>query len=158
MNRLSVKIMRGCFGGCSFCSITEYEGRLIQSRSEESILNEIENIRDKTPGCTDIMFDLGCPTTNMWRLACKSREIESSCRHLSACTRILHGHLRYLIAYFIAGHPGTRDEDMLSLGMWLKSNGFKADQVQRFYPSPMASVTAMYHSGKNPLQWVGRSS
>ncbi|MFT4632746.1 MAG: putative radical SAM protein YgiQ, partial [Crocinitomicaceae bacterium] len=83
MIRFSVNIMRGCFGGCSFCSITEHEGRLIQSRSEASILNEIENIRDKTPGFTGIISDLGGPTANMWRLACKSREIESSCRRLS---------------------------------------------------------------------------
>ncbi|MFT7133256.1 MAG: putative radical SAM protein YgiQ, partial [Cyclobacteriaceae bacterium] len=83
MIRFSVNIMRGCFGGCSFCSITEHEGRLIQSRSEESILKEIENIRDKTPGFTGIISDLGGPTANMWRLACKSREIESSCRRLS---------------------------------------------------------------------------
>jgi uncharacterized radical SAM protein YgiQ len=251
MIRFSVNIMRGCFGGCSFCSITEHEGRLIQSRSEESILKEIENIRDKTPGFTGIISDLGGPTANMWRLACKSREIESSCRRLSCVypnicknldtdqtplislyrkardikgvkkvliasglrydlavetpeyvkelvTEHVGGYLKiapehteqgplskmmkpgmgtydafkemferyskeagkeqYLIPYFIAGHPGTRDEDMLSLAIWLKNNGFKADQVQNFYPSPMASATAMYHSGKNPLKRVGRSS
>ena len=83
MIRFSVNIMRGCFGGCSFCSITEHEGRLIQSRSEESILNEIEQIRDKTPGFTGVISDLGGPTANMWRLACKSKEIESNCRRLS---------------------------------------------------------------------------
>ena len=69
MIRFSVNIMRGCFGGCSFCSITEHEGRLIQSRSEASILNEIEQIRDKTPGFTGVISDLGGPTANMWRLA-----------------------------------------------------------------------------------------
>jgi uncharacterized radical SAM protein YgiQ len=83
MIRFSVNIMRGCFGGCSFCSITEHEGRIIQSRSEESILNEIQDIRDKTPGFTGVVSDLGGPTANMWRLACKSKTIESSCRRLS---------------------------------------------------------------------------
>ncbi|MCH1555304.1 MAG: YgiQ family radical SAM protein, partial [Pseudomonadales bacterium] len=83
MIRFSVNIMRGCFGGCSFCSITEHEGRLIQSRSEASILNEIEQIRDKTPGFTGVISDLGGPTANMWRLACKDPEIESKCRRPS---------------------------------------------------------------------------
>ena len=72
--------MRGCFGGCSFCSITEHEGRIIQSRSEESILREIEQIRDRRPGFTGIISDLGGPTANMYRMACKSREIEAACR------------------------------------------------------------------------------
>ncbi len=83
MIRFSVNIMRGCFGGCTFCSITEHEGRIIQSRSEASILHEIEEIRDKTPGFTGVISDLGGPTANMYRLACKSPQIESLCRRLS---------------------------------------------------------------------------
>ncbi|MFA7280906.1 MAG: YgiQ family radical SAM protein [Sterolibacterium sp.] len=83
MIRHSVNIMRGCFGGCTFCSITEHEGRIIQSRSETSILQEIEAIRDKTPGFSGIISDLGGPTANMYRLACKDPAIESSCRRLS---------------------------------------------------------------------------
>ena len=50
--------------------------------------------------------------------------------------------------------PGTSDKDMLNLALWLKTNNFRADQVQAFYPSPMATATAMYHSGKNPLRKV----
>jgi radical SAM superfamily enzyme YgiQ (UPF0313 family) len=83
MIRFSINIMRGCFGGCTFCSITEHEGRIIQSRSEQSILHEIEEIRDKTPGFTGIISDLGGPTANMYRLACKDPKIESACRRLS---------------------------------------------------------------------------
>lgn len=83
MIRFSINIMRGCFGGCTFCSITEHEGRIIQSRSEESILHEIEEIRDKTPGFTGVISDLGGPTANMYRLACKDERIEASCRRLS---------------------------------------------------------------------------
>ena len=83
MIRFSVNIMRGCFGGCTFCSITEHEGRIIQSRSKESILAELENIRDKTPGFTGVISDLGGPTANMWRLGCKSAEIEASCKRPS---------------------------------------------------------------------------
>ncbi len=83
MIRFSINIMRGCFGGCTFCSITEHEGRIIQSRSEDSILREIEEIRDKTPGFTGVISDLGGPTANMYRLACKDKKIESSCRRLS---------------------------------------------------------------------------
>jgi radical SAM superfamily enzyme YgiQ (UPF0313 family) len=61
------------------------------------------------------------------------------------------GKEQYLIPYFIAAHPGTTDEDMMNLALWLKQNGFRADQVQTFLPSPMALATTMYHSGKDPL-------
>ena len=247
MIRFSVNIMRGCFGGCTFCSITEHEGRIIQNRSEESILQEIEQIRDKVPGFTGVVSDLGGPTANMYRLACKSREIEAACRRPSCvfpgiCSNLdtdhsaltalyrkaralpgvkkvliasglrydlavrdpeyvkelvthhVGGYLKiapehtedgplekmmkpgigsyeafrdlfekfskeagkeqYLIPYFIAAHPGTTDLDMVNLALWLKRNGFRADQVQAFYPAPMATATAMYHSGKNPLRKV----
>jgi uncharacterized radical SAM protein YgiQ len=245
MIKFSVTILRGCFGGCSFCSITEHEGRVIQSRSETSILREIERIRDVTPGFTGNISDLGGPTANMYRMACKSTEIESACRkpscvypdicdnlgtdhaplvalyrkaraikgvkrifvasgvrydlavrspewirelaqhHTGGYLKIAPEHTengplahmmkpgigaydrfkelfdrysqeagkeQYLIPYFIAGHPGTTDEDMLNLALWLKRNGFRPDQVQAFLPSPMATATAMYHTGYNPLR------
>jgi uncharacterized radical SAM protein YgiQ len=251
MIRFSISIQRGCFGGCSFCSITEHEGRIIQNRSEGSVLREIEVIRDTVPGFTGVISDLGGPTANMYRIACKSREIEAACRlpscvfpkvcenlntdhsplielyrkarslpgikkvligsgvrydlaiespeyvkelaqhHVGGYLKIAPEHVRegpldkmmkpgvgtyyrfkelfdkyskeagkeqYLIPYFIAAHPGTTDEDMLELAIWLKKNGFRADQVQAFLPSPMASATAMYHSGKNPLRRVTRNS
>ncbi|MFO0123315.1 MAG: YgiQ family radical SAM protein [Inhella sp.] len=251
MIRFSVNIMRGCFGGCTFCSITEHEGRIIQSRSEASVLREIEDIRDKVAGFTGVVSDLGGPTANMWHIGCKSKEIEAACRKTSCVypgicpnlntdhgpliqlyrkaralpgvkkiligsglrydlaiespeyinelvTHHVGGYLKiapehteggplskmmkpgigtydrfkqlfeaasaaagkkqYLIPYFIAAHPGTADEDMMNLAVWLKRNGFRADQVQTFYPSPMATATAMYHSGKNPLKKVTRDS
>ena len=247
MIKFSVTILRGCFGGCSFCSITEHEGRVIQSRSEGSILREIERIRDQAPGFTGIISDLGGPTANMYRMACKSREIEAACKkpscvypdicdnlgtdhgplvalyrkarairgvrrvfiasgvrydlavrspewirelaqhHTGGYLKIAPEHTedgplrhmmkpgigaydrfkelfdryskeagkeQYLIPYFIAAHPGTTDEDMLSLALWLKRNGFRPDQVQAFLPSPMASATAMYHTGYNPLRSI----
>ena len=83
MIRHSINIMRGCFGGCTFCSITEHEGRIIQSRSEDSVIREIETIRDKVPGFTGHISDLGGPTANMYELKCKSEQIESACRRLS---------------------------------------------------------------------------
>ena len=64
----------------------------------------------------------------------------------------------FLIPYFIAAHPGTTDEDMMNLAIWLKKNGFRADQVQTFLPSPMAISTAMYRSGVNPLKPVRRGA
>jgi len=251
MIRFSVNIMRGCFGGCTFCSITEHEGRIIQSRSEESILHEVEQIRDKTPGFTGVVSDLGGPTANMYCMACKSPEIESSCRRLSCVypgicenlntshaplislykkaralpgikkilissglrydlavrspdyvkelvTHHVGGYLKiapehieegplskmmkpgigsydrfkqmfekfskeagkeqYLIPYFIAAHPGTTDEDMLNLALWLKKNGFRLDQVQTFLPTPLAIATAMWHTEKNPLRKVSKTS
>ncbi|MEX8496674.1 MAG: YgiQ family radical SAM protein [Leptothrix ochracea] len=251
MIRFSVNIMRGCFGGCTFCSITEHEGRIIQSRSEDSVIQEIEAIRDKVKGFTGVISDLGGPTANMYRIGCKSPAIEAACRKpscvwpdvcqnlntdhgplikmyrraraLKGVKKILIGSgLRYdlaikspeyirelvthhvggylkiapehteegplskmmkpgigtydrfkqlfdkfsaeagkqqfLVPYFIAAHPGTTDEDMMNLALWLKKNGFRADQVQTFYPSPMATATAMYHSGRNTLRKVTRSS
>ena len=251
MIRFSVAIQRGCFGGCTFCSITEHEGRIIQSRSEESVLREIEEVRDQVPGFTGVISDLGGPTANMYRLACKSAAIESACRRPSCvypavCPNLNTDHTplirlyrraralpgikkvliasgvrydlaiespeyvkelaqhhtggylkiapealaegplskmmkpgvaaydrfkelfdryskeagkeQYLIPYFIAAHPGTSDEDMLQLALWLKRNGLRADQVQAFLPGPMATATAMYHTGKNPLRRVTRDS
>ena len=251
MIRFSIAIQRGCFGGCTFCSITEHEGRIIQNRSENSIIKEIEAVRDTVPGFTGVISDLGGPTANMYRLACKSREIETACRRPSCvfpgiCPNLdtnhtplinlyrraralpgikkiligsgvrydlavespeyvkelvqhhVGGYLKiapeaigegplskmmkpgvgtyyrfkelfekyskeagkeqYLIPYFIAAHPGTTDEDMLELALWLKQNGYRADQVQAFLPSPMATATAMWHSGKNPLRKVTHSS
>ena len=247
MIRFSVNIMRGCFGGCTFCSITEHEGRIIQSRSEDSVIKEIEAIRDKTPGFTGVISDLGGPTANMYRMACKSKKIEHACRKLSCVfpdicenlntdhTPLIHmyrraralpgikkilissglrydlavrspeyvkelvqhhvggylkiapehteagplskmmkpgmgaydrfkemfeaaskavGKKQYLIPYFIAAHPGTTDEDMLNLALWLKKHDFRLDQVQTFLPTPMALATAMYHTEKNPLKKV----
>lgn len=251
MIRFSVNIMRGCFGGCTFCSITEHEGRIIQSRSEDSIIREIEEIRDRVPGFTGVISDLGGPTANMYRIGCKSPEIESACRkpscvypdicqnlntdhsslihmyqrarglkgvkkilvssglrydlavkspeyvrelvthHVGGYLKIAPEHTemgplskmmkpgigsydkfkqmfdkfsaqagkkQFLVPYFIAAHPGTSDEDMMNLALWLKRNGFRADQVQTFYPSPMATATAMYHSGRNPLGKITRES
>ena len=251
MIRFSVNIMRGCFGGCTFCSITEHEGRIIQSRSEPSILREIELIRDKTKGFTGTISDLGGPTANMYRMACKEKSIEESCRRLSCvyptiCSNLNTDHSKliqlyrrardipgvkkiligsglrydlavrspeyvkelathhvggllkiapehsedgplskmmkpgmgsyyrfkelfdkyskeagkeqYLIPYFIAAHPGTTDDDMLNLALWLKENDFRLDQVQTFLPTPMAMATTMYHTRKNPLRKISKDS
>jgi len=251
MIRFSVAIQRGCFGGCTFCSITEHEGRIIQSRSEDSVLREIGQVRDQVPGFTGVISDLGGPTANMYRLACQSREIESACRRPSCvypaiCPNLDTDHAplirlyrraralpgikkvliasgvrydlaiespqyvkelaqhhtggylkvapealaegplskmmkpgvaaydrfkelferysreagkeQYLIPYFIAAHPGTSDQDMLELALWLKRHKLRADQVQAFLPGPMATATAMYHSGRNPLKRITRGS
>ena len=104
MIKHSVNIMRGCFGGCTFCSITEHEGRIIQSRSEDSIIHEIEQIRDKTPGFAGTISDLGGPTANMYRLSCKSREIEAACRKPSCvfpgiCKNLNTDHLPLIKLY-----------------------------------------------------------
>ena len=114
MIRFSVNIMRGCFGGCTFCSITEHEGRIIQSRSEPSILREIELIRDKTKGFTGTISDLGGPTANMYRLACKDKKIEESCRRLSCvyptiCSNLGTDHSKLISLYRKAREiPGVK--------------------------------------------------
>ena len=242
MIKTSVTILRGCFGGCAFCSITAHEGRVVQSRSPQSIVGELEKIRDQSPKFSGTISDLGGATANMWRMGCKDPAIEAKCRRLSCvyptiCKNLRTDHgplrelyriarqipgikrifvasgLRYdlamrdpdyirdlmthhiggtfkvapehseagplacmmkpgidqyeqfqdlfrsfnkdrnlrLIPYFIAAHPGTRDEDMLALALWLKHNNMRVDQVQTFLPSPLSLSTAMYHSGLNPL-------
>ena len=93
MIKTSINIMRGCFGGCTFCSITEHEGRIIQSRSEASILQEIEDIKDKVPGFTGVISDLGGPTANMYKLRCKSPKAEATCRKPSCVWPTICGHL-----------------------------------------------------------------
>ena len=78
----SIVTMRGCFGGCSFCSITEHEGRVIQSRSEESVLREVRALR-RMDGFAGVISDVGGPTANMYQMACKDERIEKACRRLS---------------------------------------------------------------------------
>ncbi|WP_448549264.1 YgiQ family radical SAM protein [Thalassotalea fusca] len=251
MIKTSINIMRGCFGGCTFCSITEHEGRIIQSRSEESIIQEIEDIKEKVPGFTGVISDLGGPTANMYQLRCKSPKAEATCRKPSCVWPTICGHLdtdhtptinlyrrarqvkgikkvliasgvrydlavedpdyvkelathhvggylkiapehteegplnkmmkpgmgsyyqfktlfdkyskqagkkQYLIPYFISAHPGTTDMDMVNLALWLKENDFKLDQVQNFYPSPLANATTLYHTEIDALRNVKKNS
>jgi uncharacterized radical SAM protein YgiQ len=78
----SVQIMRGCFGGCTFCSITAHEGRIIQSRSQESILGEINKMA-ADPEFKGVVSDIGGPTANMYEMRCTRPEVEAKCRRLS---------------------------------------------------------------------------
>jgi len=78
----SVQIMRGCFGGCTFCSITAHEGRIIQSRSRESVVSEIRDMA-ATPGFKGTVSDIGGPTANMYQMRCTRPEVEAKCRRLS---------------------------------------------------------------------------
>ena len=78
----SVQIMRGCFGGCTFCSITAHEGRIIQSRSEESVLAEIRRMA-ADPEFSGVVSDIGGPTANMYEMKCTRPEVEAKCRRLS---------------------------------------------------------------------------
>lgn len=78
----SIVTMRGCFGGCTFCSITEHEGRVIQSRSAESVLREVRALR-RMDGFRGVITDVGGPTANMYRMSCRSETIERACRRLS---------------------------------------------------------------------------
>ncbi|MEZ4336456.1 MAG: YgiQ family radical SAM protein [Sandaracinaceae bacterium] len=78
----SIVTMRGCFGGCSFCSITEHEGRVISSRSSESVLREVRALR-RMDGWSGVVTDVGGPTANMYQMKCRSEAIEQACRRLS---------------------------------------------------------------------------
>ncbi|HEY4310227.1 MAG TPA: YgiQ family radical SAM protein [Pirellulales bacterium] len=78
----SVQIMRGCFGGCTFCSITAHEGRIIQSRSQPSVISEIKQMAAE-PEFTGVVSDIGGPTANMYQMRCTRPEVEARCRRLS---------------------------------------------------------------------------
>ena len=78
----SVQIMRGCFGGCTFCSITAHEGRIIQSRSQESVIGEIRQMT-ADPSFKGTISDIGGPTANMYQMRCTRPEVEAKCRRLS---------------------------------------------------------------------------
>lgn len=114
MIRFSVSIMRGCFGGCAFCSITAHEGRIIQSRSEPSVLREIEAIRDRTAGFTGIISDLGGPSANMYRMNCRDENVQRLCRRLSCvypsiCVNLDTDHSKLISLYRKArALPGIR--------------------------------------------------
>lgn len=251
MIRFSVNIMRGCFGGCSFCSIGAHEGKFIQSRSEQSVLDEIEHIQSAIPGFTGIISDIGGPSANMFKMRGKDFDTckkcnRQSCLYPKICNNLntdhsdllelyrnsrkiagikkvligsgvrydlalrskkyireLAGHhtggylkiapehsqnpvLRlmykpeieqferfiqlfsqfskeegkeqYIIPYFIAGHPGTSDKDMVDLALWLKRNRFRVDQVQNFYPTPMTRAAAMYYSDLDVTNRISKES
>ncbi|GHT86572.1 hypothetical protein AGMMS49543_20090 [Betaproteobacteria bacterium] len=114
MIRFSVNIMRGCFGGCTFCSITEHEGRIIQSRSQASILREIGEIRARTLDFRGHITDLGGPTANMYRMACRDKAIEAACRRLSCvypgiCAKLVTDHAPLIALYRAArAVPGVK--------------------------------------------------
>ena len=80
--KFSINIMRGCFGGCTFCAITEHQGRAVSSRSEESVLEEVAALK-QLDGYKGVISDLGGPTANMYRMQCTRPEIESRCRRPS---------------------------------------------------------------------------
>lgn len=247
MIKTSVSLMRGCFGGCSFCSIVAHEGKFIQSRSQSNVLEEIEEIKNKTPGFTGVISDLGGPSANMYKLGCTNEKARNVCRKVSCLypepckflktdhselialyksarelpyikkvlvasgvridlalldkryvkELIMHhvgGYLKiapehtepevlemmlkpkvdiyyrfkalfdsytqaankkqYLIPYFMASHPGSTILSMIKLALWLKKNGFRVDQVQNFYPTPMAGATTMYYTNINPYNHI----
>ena len=111
--RDSVQIMRGCFGGCTFCSITAHEGRVIQSRSEASVLQELRRMTED-PGFKGIVSDIGGPTANMYKMRCTKPEVEATCRRLSCVhpkiCKLLgndHGPLKHLMRSARAV-PGVR--------------------------------------------------
>src|SRR5205085_7053441 len=78
----SVTIMRGCFGGCTFCSITTHQGRTIQSRSQESVLKEVRKVA-ADPEFKGTISDIGGPTANMYQMRCTRPELKAKCKRLS---------------------------------------------------------------------------
>ncbi|MDR3213528.1 MAG: YgiQ family radical SAM protein [Azoarcus sp.] len=144
MIRFSVNIMRGCFGGCTFCSITEHEGRIVQNRSQASILREIAAVRDHTPGFRGHVTDLGGPTANMYRMRCKDASIEAACRRLSCvwpeiCPRLDADHAPLIDLYRAArAVPGI---EHITIG-----SGLRYDLAVRS-PEYIAELAAHHVSG-----------
>lgn len=250
MIKFSISTMRGCFGGCAFCSIVAHEGKIIQSRSPENIIREVEHMRDHVPGFTGVISDLGGPSANMYQLNCRDPKAQAACRrqsclypdvcrnmdvdqskainlyrqvrqipgikkvvissgirldlaildvkyireivnyHVGGYLKIAPEHTepgplncmmkpgmetynrfvelfqmytreagkeQYIIPYFISAHPGTTNLDMIHLAQWLKKHNFRVDQVQNFYPTPMAVSTTMYYTGFNPIKKIDPS-
>ena len=92
----SLVLMRGCFGGCTFCSITEHEGRIIQSRSADSVLRELRALR-RMDDFRGVVSDMGGPTANMYMMRCEDAALESKCRrqscvHPGICAHLLTDH------------------------------------------------------------------
>ena len=243
MIRHSVVLMRGCAGGCTFCSISEHQGHAMTSRSQASVLREVQSIRDNDTSFTGTITDLGGPTANLYAMNCDSTAARASCRRLSClhpdicghfktnhtplrklyrlvrnekgikhvfiASGIRHdvalkdrdyirdiavhhtgGHLKlapehikdnvlsymmkpsikhfdafsrlfdkfssragmhqYILPYFIAAHPGTSDDDMIALALWLKRKGIHVDQSQIFMPTPGTMASAMFYTGLDP--------
>ncbi len=92
MVKASITIMRGCFGGCTFCAITEHQGKRVQSRSEASVLREVAELA-RVPGYTGVLSDLGGPTANMYRMRCTSPAAERVCRRPSCVQPGICAHL-----------------------------------------------------------------
>jgi uncharacterized radical SAM protein YgiQ len=89
----SVTIMRGCFGGCTFCSITAHQGRIIQSRSPDSIQKEVKKLA-ADPEFKGVISDIGGPTANMYQMRCEDEKYESRCRRLSCVHPDICKHLK----------------------------------------------------------------
>ena len=139
----SVTIMRGCFGGCTFCSITAHQGRVIQSRSKESILTEIKTMTED-PKFKGIVSDIGGPTANMYEMKCMRPEVEAVCRrqscvHPTICKLLGtdHGPLIKLMRE-AREIPGIRKI--------LVASGIRMDLAQRS-PEYMAELTRHHVGG-----------
>ena len=159
MIKNSVSIMRGCFGGCTFCSLTAHEGRIIQNRSEDSIVREIEAVRDKTPGFTGVVSDLGGPTANMYRLACRSPDVEAACRRLSCvspaiCSNLDTDHAALVALYRRArGVPGVKKITIGSgvrFDLAVKSPDY-VEELARHHVGGYLKI-APEHTERGPLQ------
>jgi len=245
--RWSIQILRGCAAGCSFCCITEHQGRDVTSRSEASVLREVAALA-RRPDFRGTVTDLGGATANMWQMTCQSAEAHAVCRRLScvyptvcqhfsvdhgpladlyekarrvkgvkhlfvgsgvrydlaqadrkngqrylealvkhhvsgqlkvAPEHVAEGTLRamkkpgvesferlrkdfdrysreagkeqYLVPYFLSSHPGCTLDDAVALMDYLRSNGWRPQQVQDFVPTPMTLATDMFWSGYHPL-------
>jgi uncharacterized radical SAM protein YgiQ len=239
--RWSVTSHRGCFGGCSFCALTHHQGRIIQSRTPESILREVERMV-RMPDFRGTIQDIGGPTANMYGMdcenwlkqgACKDKKCGSSGCHLSdgtdqqlkllrrlreipgvrhifissgvrfdlipenagyieeICRHHIPGHLKvapehvvasvlelmgkqgnvafssflsrfqalsgsirpkkFLLPYFMSGHPGCTITDMITLAEFIRDHNLYTEQVQDFTPTPMSASTCMYFTGFNPF-------
>lgn len=242
MIRDSVTVVRGCSGGCTFCGLGAHQGKILQSRTAESVVSEVRQLV-KDQQFKGTISDLGGPTANCYGLRCRQEPAmkrceRSSCLYPKRCPNLttdpkgyvsllrevrqmtgvkrvfiasgirmdlasLHpefvrelaefytgGHLKvapehvsdavlqcmgkpshttyelfaqkfteasqacgkpqYLVPYFIAGHPGCRLEDAITLAVYLKRHGLRPRQVQDFIPIPMTVAACMYHTGLDP--------
>lgn len=175
----SITHNRGCFGYCNFCSIALHQGRRIQTRSEESVINEAIDLTKK-PGFKGYIHDVGGPTANFRRTSCDKQEKAGLCKGKKclapehASNKVLDlmgkphievyedfekkfykytkecGKEQYLVPYLMSSHPGCTIKEAVELAVFLKKHNIRPEQVQDFYPTPGTISTAMYYTGLDP--------
>ena len=177
--RFSITHNRGCFGGCNFCALAFHQGRMVTSRSIESVVREAE-LLTQDPKFKGYIHDVGGPSANFRHTSCAQQKRRGMCKgrsclapehcvasvldymgkpHFDVFERFWRqyqklnekeGKQQYLVPYLMSSHPGCTLEDSVRLAEFLHRTGHQPQQVQDFYPTPGTLSTCMYYTGIDP--------